>query len=243
MNKNVVLGLIPARGGSKGIPRKNIRLVCGRPLIEYTIESALKAKSLDRVIVSTDDAEIAKVAESAGAEVPFLRPNESSTDTATLVLVMKHAIDWFKTNCNYHPDAIALLPPTTPLRTSEDIDGTVDLLWASGRNSAVTVRLVREHPYNIYKMDTENKLVELIKIADKPKRRQEMPAYFVFCQSVIVSLTSYIQGCSNKDLEVNLNSVSGLEIDYENTIDIDTITDMKVVEILMQEKYGMTNSV
>jgi CMP-N-acetylneuraminic acid synthetase len=114
------LGVIPARGGSKRIPRKNIRDFCGKPLIAWTIQEAIKS-SLDYVLVSTDDEEIANVARSWGAHVPFLRPPELATDDATSVDVMIHAALWFKAN-HRMPDYIALLQPTSPTRKASDID-------------------------------------------------------------------------------------------------------------------------
>ena len=115
MTQKKVLGLIPARGGSKGVLRKNIRPLCKRPLIDYTVKVALEAGSLDRIIVSTDDVEIAKVVERGGAQVPFLRPAEYATDTSSTISVIHHALDWLKKHEAYSPDAVALLSPTCPL--------------------------------------------------------------------------------------------------------------------------------
>ncbi|MCG8685357.1 MAG: acylneuraminate cytidylyltransferase family protein, partial [Desulfobacterales bacterium] len=192
-----VLGLIPARGGSKGIPRKNIRLLNGKPLLNYTVEAALKAASLDRVIVSTDDDEIAQVALKAGAEVPFMRPAEYATDTASSISVIKHALKWLKKNEGYRPDAVAFLAPTSPLRTTGQIDGTVDLLWNSKLDSAITICPVQDHPYFVYSLNEKGELIELIDIPDKPLRRQDLPDYYTESQSVIVSLTSYIDKCGD----------------------------------------------
>ncbi|MDY6974325.1 MAG: acylneuraminate cytidylyltransferase family protein [Thermodesulfobacteriota bacterium] len=238
MDQKTVLGLIPARGGSKGILRKNIRALCGRPLLTYTVEAALKAQSLDRVIVSTDDSEIAHIAAAAGAETPFFRPPEYSTDTATCILAIKHAIAWLEDNENYHPDAVAFLPPTSPLRTAEQIDGTVNLLWSSGMDSAVTVCPVQDHPYYVYSIDDNLLLNELIAVHNKPKRRQELPVYYAQSQSVMVSLTSYLTICGDSDLERNPYSSAGFVIDRESAFDVDTPIDFVILEAIMRQRMG-----
>ena len=240
MNQKSVLGIIPARGGSKGVPRKNIRPLCGRPLITYTVEAALKTNSLDRVIVSTDDEEIADIARENGAEVPFLRPREYATDRASCILLIHHALNRVSENEQYIPDAIAFLPPTSPLRTAEQIDDTVGLLWKSGLDSAVTICPVQNHPYYIYSLDKDNKLTELVKAKNKALCRQELPVYYTHSQSVIASLTSYIKRCTTLDLEFNLCSVAGLQIDCESALDIDTLTDFLVAEAIMNQ--GLTKS-
>jgi CMP-N-acetylneuraminic acid synthetase len=233
MGQKTVLGLIPARSGSKGVPRKNIRLLCGQPLINYTIKAALNTNTLDRVIVSTDDDEIASVAKQAGAEVPFLRPTECATDTATLMEVIKHVIVWLNDNEQYCPDAVALLPPTSPLRTTEQIDSTINLLWKSGLDSAVTICPVQNHPYFIYSRDKNNQLLEFVTKPNKPKRRQELPEYYVHCQSVIVSLTDYFKKCDNSNFEFNHSSVVGYEIGSKSALDIDTPEDFLIAEAFM----------
>ena len=135
-----VLGLVPARGGSKGIPRKNLIPVGGLPLIAHTILAARKSRSLDRVIVSTDDDEIAEVAERFGAEVPFRRPPEFAEDLTPDLPVFLHALEWLDRHEGYKPDLIAHLRPTSPLRTAQHIDEAVSIL--RGRPDADSVRSV-----------------------------------------------------------------------------------------------------
>lgn len=125
---NNIIAIIPARGGSKGIPRKNIRLLHGKPLIAWTIETALSTSCLKRVIVSTDDEEIAEVAEKYGAEVPFLRPKKYAQDDTTDMPVYEHTLHWLEENERYIPDIVVWLRPTAPLRTSEDIKNAVNIL-------------------------------------------------------------------------------------------------------------------
>ncbi len=133
-----VLGLIPARGGSKGVPRKNLRLLCGKPLLQYTAEAALAARRLSRVILSTDDEEIAAIGRRCGLEVPFLRPAELAADDSSTLPVVQHAVRWMESHMARF-EAICLLQPTTPLRRAEDIDACIVLLEQSGADSVVTV--------------------------------------------------------------------------------------------------------
>src|SRR5690606_26912718 len=146
-----VLGLIPARGGSKGIPRKNIRLLCGKPLLQYTVEAALGAVRLTRIILSTDDEEIAEVGRACGVEIPFLRPAELARDDTPTLPVVKHAVQWLETRGEYF-DAICLLQPTNPLRRSEDIDNCIDLLERSHADAVVSVAPVpvKYNPHWVY---------------------------------------------------------------------------------------------
>src|SRR5512140_1442523 len=125
-----VLAIIPARGGSKGIPRKNIRDFAGYPLIAYSIAAGLQAKSVSRVIVSTDDEEIAAVARQCGAETPFLRPAEFAQDTSTDLPLFEHALQWLAEHENYRPEVVVQLRPTSPLRPRDLVDRAVSILLA-----------------------------------------------------------------------------------------------------------------
>src|SRR5581483_400682 len=133
-----VLGLIPARGGSKGVPRKNIRLLGGKPLLAYTAEAALAAQRLTRVVLSTDDEEIAAVGQSFGVEVPFLRPVELAQDNTPTLPVVQHALRWFEEH-DTRFDAICLLQPTSPLRRAADIDASIELLERSDADTVISV--------------------------------------------------------------------------------------------------------
>ena len=134
-----IVAVIPARGGSKRIPRKNIKNFCGKPLIAWTILGALKSKYLDRVIVSTDDEEIAKIAKKYGAEAPFLRPAELAIPTIGLEPVLKHSYEWLLENENYKADALALLLPTAPLRQTRHIDDAIEIFKKKKSDSVVAI--------------------------------------------------------------------------------------------------------
>jgi CMP-N,N'-diacetyllegionaminic acid synthase len=138
--KEKILAVIPARGGSKGVLRKNVRLVCGRPLISYTIETALKVQHLlYRVIVSSEDEEIVAIARQYGADVPFLRPSELSSDEVPTLPVLKHAVEFVEKQDGVTLDWVLLLQPTDPFRNEEDIKAALDLAQGGGCDSVISV--------------------------------------------------------------------------------------------------------
>lgn len=134
-----VLALIPARGGSKGVPRKNVRRLAGRPLIAYTFDAARRARRVTRVVLTTDSPEIAALGRAAGIDVPFLRPARFARDTSPASDYIRHALAWLKARDGYRPHAVVLLQPTSPFRRAADIDACVDLLARSGADAVVTV--------------------------------------------------------------------------------------------------------
>lgn len=233
-----VLGLVPGRGGSKGIPRKNIRPLAGRPLIAYTIEAARGAMRLERVVVSTDDDEIAAVARQHGAEVPFCRPGRYATDTASSMSVVLHALEWFRTHERYEPDAVALLSPTTPLRTANQIDACVELLQTTNLDTAVTVAPVHNHPYFIYTMEDGGRLLEILPVESKPQRRQDVPPFYSPSQAVIVTRCAYFDRADERTPVINIASAAGLVLEQESAWDIDTPLDWVIAEqlLLMRRK-------
>jgi len=147
-NKNCkVLAIIPARGGSKSIHKKNIRKLYQKPLIEYSIICAQKSKYVNRIIVSTDDRKIANISENAGAEVPFLRPKKLSTDNSKTLDVTKQVLEFLDAKESYKPDIITHLQPTTPFRTSAMLDKSIQMLQNSNATSVLGVKKIKTHPY------------------------------------------------------------------------------------------------
>lgn len=144
-----ILGIIPARGGSKSIPRKNIKELAGKPLLAWTYDAAKASGALDRVILTTDDEEIAEVGKKWGIEVPFMRPKELAEDTTPTLPVLQHAITWLKEHEGYSPDAVMLLQPTAPLRQAEHIREAVKVFEESAADSVVSVVEIPGHhsPY------------------------------------------------------------------------------------------------
>lgn len=231
-----VVAIIPARGGSKGVPGKNIRPLAGQPLIAHTIKAALQSRNIHRVIVSTDDPKIAEVARRFGAEVPFMRPDEFATDTATSLSVIQHAMGWLAENEAYRAAAIAVLAPTSPLRTVVQIDETIDRLWRSKCDSALTICAVDDHPYFIYQQEDDGLLSELIPLADKPLRRQDLPPFYTHSQAVVVSRYGYLRKCGPLQAIFNFKSMAGYRIDRDSALDIDTLEDFQRAEKLFRQR-------
>lgn len=155
-----VLGVIPARGGSKGVKNKNIKPLAGKPLIAYTIEASVGSK-LDKVIVSTDSEEIAGVAKEYGAEVPFIRPAELATDSAKAIPVIQHALEHLREREGESYDAVMMLQPTTPFRRTEDIDEAIDTLNRTGADSVISVVDVQgHHPARMKYLSEDGQLID-----------------------------------------------------------------------------------
>lgn len=174
-----ILGIAVARGGSKGIPRKNVKPLAGKPLIAHTILSAKESGIFDRIILSTDDEEIASVGKEWGAEVPFMRPAELAQDATPTLPVLVHAVEWLKANEGYEPDAVVILQPTAPLRNADDLRGARDLFVSSGADSVVSMTEIPGHhnPHWQFKVADDGKIAIFTgepfeKIV---KRRQELP--------------------------------------------------------------------
>ena len=200
MSNKRVLGVITARGGSKGIPGKNIKPLLGKPLITYTIESALKSHALDRLILSTDDPEIAEVAKKYGCGVPFIRPKteELAGDKATHLEVMKHAVKWFEENENYRPDYAMILQPTSPLRQASHIKEAVELIEKTGADSVLSVSEVPENFNSKKTMGVDKagllKLLSGDPIYKRMARRQDLPQEYWSVGSIYLFKTNLLFG-------------------------------------------------
>ena len=178
-----VLALIPARGGSKGIPRKNVLSIAGRPLIAWSIRQALESARIDRVVVSTDDAEIASIAQEWGAEVPFLRPAELADDLSPDVDAFRHALEFLASAERYEPGIVVHLRPTGPVRRVEDIDAAVDLLAARPELDAVrSVSLAHQTPYKMWRILDDETMEPLLRVPGiddcQSLPRQQLPVVY-----------------------------------------------------------------
>ena len=225
-----VLGLITARGGSRGVPRKNIRLLCGKPLLQYTVESALAAHRLTRVILSTDDDEIAEVGQHCGLEVPFMRPVELATDSTPTLPVVQHALRWMEAHGECF-DAICQLQPTNPLRPPGAIDTCIELLERSDADAVMTVLPVpAEHnPHWVYFRHNNGELYLSTGETMPIPRRQELPPSFHREGSVYVT---------RRDIVMQENSlygkrVFGYVVDAETSVNIDGPEDWKRAESIL----------
>lgn len=177
----LVLAIIPARGGSKGVTNKNIRMIAGKPLIAYTIEASLKANTLTHTIVSTDSDEIASIAKGFGANVPFMRPAELATDMAASLGVVQHAVKEMESRLACQFDAVVMLQPTCPLRTAEDIDHVVNQLFTTGAESVVSVVDVGgHHPLRMKRVVAGDRLINYIEQGGEDMRpRQVLPPTYI----------------------------------------------------------------
>ena len=240
LNMNI-LGIIPARGGSKGIPGKNIKMIAGKPLIAWTIEAAKKSKLLTRVIVSTDDPKISEVAKQYGAEVPFLRPANLAEDLSTDVEFLIHALDWLKANEGYEPEAIVRLPPTSPLRTAVHIDEGIKKLIDTPEADAVRPIIeTPKHPYKFWKISADKKWLEPflgkdITGFDEPHNlpRQLFPKVYMHTGAMDVVRTATVR---------EQLSTSGKKLAYffmipEESINIDNQIDFEFAEFLLNKRH------
>jgi CMP-N,N'-diacetyllegionaminic acid synthase len=173
-----VLGIVPARGGSQGIRRKNIRLLDGKPLLAFTADAARRSEHLTRVLLSSEDPEIVKVGKAVGLDAPFLRPAELALDSTPMIGVVLHAIRWAKSQ-GEHYDAICLLQPTSPLRSAQMIDRCIARLWESGADCVISVRPVPKeyNPHWVYLETAEGLLAPCMGSEPIPARQLLPPAY------------------------------------------------------------------
>lgn len=214
-----VLALITARGGSKGLPRKNILLAAGKPLVAWTIDAAISAECVERVVLSSDDHEIMDAARSAGCDVPFCRPAHLATDVATSIDVVLHALDQLP-GFEY----VVLLQPTSPLRTAEDIDAAFGLMIESGAPSCVSVCDVDQSPYWMYKVAAGNKLERLLSGMDRVTRRQDLPPIYILNGAIYIANIDWLR--VNKSF-VGVETVAYL-MPKERSLDIDTAQDFEL---------------
>lgn len=226
-----VLAIIPARGGSKGLPRKNILPLLGKPLIAYTIEQAKKSKYINRTIVTTDDEEIAEVSLKYGAEVPFMRPKELGEDNITTNEVIKHVLDKLKETEGRIPKIICLLQCTSPLRGIDDIDSTIEKLFEKDFDTSVSVCEVDSNPYwaNVFNGD---KLEYFLEEGKKIKRRQDLPKVYEMNGAVYVVKTEAFLRENNIECE----NMTGYIMNKEKSIDIDTLRDFKIAEFMLMNR-------
>lgn len=220
-----VLAIIPARGGSKGVPRKNIRLIAGKPLIAWTIQEALKSRYIDRLIVSTDDHEIAEIARKLGCEVPFIRPAELSKDETPGIAPVLHAI---KTIPGY--DFVVLLQPTSPLRRHADIDCCIELCQSKKADTCVSVCEPDKSPYWMFTINDLGRMERLPDSGQAAARRQDLPAVYALNGAVYVA---DIKTLSLTESLLTTNTVPYV-MSKTTSIDIDTETDLAIATFLLE---------
>jgi len=220
-----VLAVIPARGGSKGVPRKNIRDVAGKRLIAWTIAAARKSVYIDRLILSSDDPEIIRVAGEWGCEAPFVRPAELARDDTPGIDPVLHALDALPDKYDY----VVLLQPTSPLRAAQDIDGCIEKCSQTAAVACVSVTLPEKSPYWMFTLDGQGAMHPLLEAAGRYARRQDLPAVYALNGAVYVARTGW--------LAVTRTFVDAGTLAYvmpaERSLDIDSETDLLLAGMLL----------
>ncbi len=223
-----MIAIIPARGGSKGVPRKNIKPLCGTPLIGWTIAEAKKSKYIDRCVISTEDQEIASIAKKLDGDVPFLRPADLAQDNTASIDVVLHVIDKLP---GY--EFVVLLQPTSPLRTVEDIDGVIAYCLEHNAASCVSITEAAHSPYWMYGIDDSGIMHPILKRPmDQIYQRQKLPKVYQVNGSVYVSSVHYLR---QKHAFIGENTL-GYIMPPERSWDIDTLLDFEFVEMLMKKQ-------
>ena len=225
-----ILAVIPARGGSKGVPRKNIIEVGGHPLIKYTIDCGKNSKYLDRVVISTEDLSIKKVAEENGGDVPFLRPKELAEDTSKTIDCIVHAVDTLESMGEEY-DYVMVLQNTVPLRKSWHIDEAIEMIVDSNERSLVSISEVDEHPILMRTLN-EDKTVRNLLQMNSTMRRQDFPKFYKVDGAI------YIQKLDKDfNLDTSLNDGKlGYVMEKKYTTDIDNYIDIKIVEYYLEKE-------
>lgn len=221
-----VLAIIPARGGSKRLPNKNILPLAGKPLIAWTIEASLESAFIDKVIVSTDSLKIKEIALQYGAEIPFLRPSELATDTADSISVVKHTLDYFNGEFDY----VVLLQPTSPLRTKDDIDNAFKMLKGNVK-SVVSVCETEHSPLWANTLPEDLSMENFIKHEVKNLRSQDLPSFYRLNGAIYISEIEYLFW--NSGFIGKLTKAFIMKQD--RSIDIDTEFDFKLCDFLIHK--------
>lgn len=227
-----IVALICARGGSKGLPGKNIRPLAGVPLIAWSIRQARAVPRIGRVIVSTDSEEIAAVAREYGAEVPFMRPAELAQDNSPERAVWRHALEYLKATESAYPDVLIVVPATAPLRQPEDLERCLDAFLEGGAETIITVAEPHRNPYfNMVKARADG-CVELVipPAAGALARRQDAPAVYDVTTVAYVTAPDFVMQADN----IFSGRVRSVKIPVERAVDIDTLLDFRIAECLLE---------
>ncbi|MFH2047114.1 MAG: acylneuraminate cytidylyltransferase family protein [Pseudomonadota bacterium] len=233
ISKHRVVCVIPARGGSKGVPRKNIKKLADKPLIAYTIEHALQSRYIDRTIVSTEDKEIADISKQYGAEVPFLRPESLAGDEAATVDVLLHAINWLEEEEKYNFDILVLLHTTTPLRAVKDIDSSIEMLLGTKADNVFSVTEAHRNPYfNMVEISPNGK-VHLSKKGTFSSRQSAPKVY-----DINASIYVWWKELLKKEGKIILENSHIYIMPKSRSIDIDDNIDFKIAEMMMANDSG-----
>jgi CMP-N,N'-diacetyllegionaminic acid synthase len=234
-----VLGVVTARGGSKGLPGKNLRPLAGKPLIAHTIDAARESQAFDRVMLTTDDDAIADAGRWYGCEVPFMRPAELARDETPHLPVLQHAVQWLRESERYEPDAVMILQPTSPLRRVSDIRESIALLERSGADSVVSVSEVPAHynPMRMLRVD-ENGVATLFVTGEPVRRRinrrQDMPAAWTMNGAIYLFRTFVLDPRRDGGASLYGDRTAAYVMPHDFGISIDSLDDWSAVEQILR---------
>ena len=228
-----LLYLIPARGGSKGLPGKNILPLAGRPLIAWSIEAAKQAHHKGKIVVSTDSNEIAEAAKNSGAEIPFIRPAELATDSASSMDVIFHALGFFESHGERF-DYVMLLQPTSPLRRAGDIDKAIDFMLEKKAEAVVSVCQAEHHPLWSNTLPADGSMKDFLRPEIKGKNRQQLPASYRLNGAIFIASPTYLKTFRT----FIADGTFAYEMPAEASVDIDSEIDFALAEILLQRRQS-----
>ena len=227
INDKSVLGLIMARGGSKGLPRKNLRQVGGKPMIAWTVEAGKHSQCIDRLILSSEDDEIIDTARQFECEIPFVRPKNLATDESSPLEVIRHTIESLPEKYDY----LVLLQPTSPLRIASDIDRCVELCYQKKAPACVTITESEKTPYWMYELQEGHRMHPVMSGTERVVRRQDLPKTYTLNGAVFVARFDWI---INQNDFLGPDTI-GCEMPRVRSIDIDSETDLIVANALLKE--------
>lgn len=229
-----VVAFVFARGGSKGLPRKNLRLLAGKPLLAWSIETARASARIDRVVVSTEDAEIAEVARACGAEVPFMRPAELARDDSPELLAWRHALDSLERAPGGRPiDVFVSVPTTSPLRGVQDVEACIDVLLEkdAATDLALCVTEARRNPFhNMVKLDEEGFAERVLASAGRVTRRQDAPTVYDVTTVAYAARPEFVR----RAISIYDGRIRVAVVPPERAIDIDSELDLHIAEALLE---------
>lgn len=225
-----ILSIIPARGGSKGLPQKNIKDLNGKPLIYYTINASLNSEKISRTIVSTDCDKIANISKELGAEVPFLRPNSLANDTSTSIETVLHCLDYLKEAEDYVPDYVCMLQCTSPLRTETHINEAIKFMVDIRANSVVSVCVADKSPFWAKILQEDGRIASLIGQENIPQRRQDLPTVYNLNGAIYINKTQLLY---EKNLLVSDDTYPYI-MDKRSSIDIDDLLDFEFCSLILK---------
>ncbi len=228
MDDKRILAMIPARGGSKGVHRKNLACICGKPLIAWSIDEALKSRYIDRLILSSEDAEIIQIASELGCDVPFVRPNSLAQDDTPMIEVVSHALSILGEGFSY----LVLLQPTSPLRNAQDIDTCIQHCLASNAKACISMTEASKSPFWMYSVSETGYLVPFMDNDKQYTRRQDIPKAFIPNGAVYVSEIDFLRERS----AFITDQTKAYIMPAERSFDIDSRLDMEICEFLLSKK-------